>query len=309
LQKSSAKELNMAFKGYEGAQTPEERKKFSTFIDANIASQRKLGLNDYQIRAGVAQFAGGDAGAYDRVASKRVDHLVSKTNNDVMLSLLSGADVKSTEQTAGLSASEKMEYAKLPSAEERSKYLGDSGGYGTVTMGNKNASFNKAHSKFMGEAVIDASNRASGDVISQVIPTNLSTDIGNEVGSEISGGGGATVPIVENLGNVISQSVDTSQFNTAVNSFRQTSTQQVDTLSKQSEIATATINTATIDSDVNKAVMQKDPVSIDVQQTDIGDMTLNGAAAASNNAAMEGLLNKSPSIATPINEESFILMP
>lgn len=308
LRESSSKELRTALEGYEAAETPEEKRKFSTFIDSNIAAQRKLGLNDYQIRAGVAQFAGGDFNAYDRVASKRVDALVSKTNSDVMLSLLSGADVKTTEDTAGLSASEKMEYAKLETPEERKKYLTESKGYGAISGAGKEATFNEAHSRFMGEAVIDASNKASGEVVSQAMPDNLSTEIGNEVGAEISGGA-AAAPVVENMTEAVSQTMDTRQFDSAVNNFRQASSNQIDSVSKQTEMASATVSSATIDSEASQRATQQQPITIDTQQTDIGDRTLDGAAAASNTAALEGLLNKTPSISTPANEESFILMP
>lgn len=282
MRESSAKELQTAFQGYEGASTPEEKKKWSTFIDSNIASQRKLGLNDYQIRAGVSQYAGGDMGAYDRVAGSRVDALVSKTNSDVMLSLLGGADVKTTKETEGLSSTEKMEYAKLQSPDERKKYLTDSKGYGSISKGEDTLTFNKDHSKLMGESVIDAASQ-----INQ----------------------GATFPVVENMTNAISQTMDTQQFDSAVNNFRQASTAQIDTISKQSEMANTTITTAAIDSDVNKTVAQQQPITIDTQQTDIGDRTIETTAAASNAAALEGLINKAPSIAPPINDESFMLAP
>jgi len=225
-----------------------------------------------------------------------------------MLSLLSGGDVRTTPELAGLSATEKMEYAKLPSSEERSRYLMESKGYGAISAGGKDVTFNKEHSKFMGEAVIDASNRVSSDGVAQAMQPNLSTEIGNEVGAEIKGGA-AAIPVVENLGNVISQTVDTKQFDSAVNNFRQASTHQIDTVSKQSEIATATISSAVIDSDVSKTATQQEPITIDTHQTDIGDRTAEGAAAVSNAAALEGLLNKSPAIAPADNEESFILMP
>jgi hypothetical protein len=98
-----------------------------------------------------------------------------------------------------------------------------------------------------------------------------------------------------------------NKLSNVVSDFKQASNDQVNTVTKQSEITAAAITTTEIDSDVNKTVIQQP--TIEPQQIDSGDRILDGAAAASNVAALEGLVNKSPSISPPANEETFILMP
>ena len=238
LRESSAKELRTAFEGYQAAGTPEEKERQSQFIDKNIAAQRQLGLNDYQIRAGIQQFGGGDASIYDKVTKQRVDDLISKTNSRPMLSLLTGS-------------------------EENAKQLQtDMQGYGVVTAkGKEPAIFNEQHSKLAGEAIADS----------------------------------------------VNASIGTQQLSNAVNNFKQASVNQVDTVSKQSEITSAAITTAEIDSNVNKTITQQS--SIENQQIVSGDVTTDGVAAANNAAALEGLVNRTPSISPPANEETFIVMP
>ena len=111
----------------------------------------------------------------------------------------------------------------------------------------------------------------------------------------------------EAIADSVNASIGTQQLSNAVNNFKQASVNQVDTVSKQSEITSAAITTAEIDSNVNKTITQQS--SIENQQIVSGDVTTDGVAAANNAAALEGLVNRTPSISPPANEETFIVMP
>ena len=181
----------------------------------------------------------------------------------------------------------------LTGSEEKAKQLKtDMQGYGTITVkGKEPVTFNEQHSKLAGEAIADTVVNTS-----MPVPEDLKSGVKLDA-----------APIVSEMGNVISSSVGTEQLSNAVNNFKQASSNQVDIVAKQSEITSAAITTAEIDSDVSKTVTQQP--AIEAQQVDSGDRTADGAAAASNAAALESLVNRTPGISPPANEETFIVMP
>jgi hypothetical protein len=188
----------------------------------------------------------------------------------------------------------------LTGSEEKARQLQtDMLGYGAITAKNKESvTFNEQHSKLAGEAIADT-----------VVKEN---DSGNFISESYKlDGKNVAAPEGRHLVNSIlndnkQTSVDINQLNSAVDNFKQASNNQIDTVARQSEITTAAITTTEIDSNVNTITQQP---AIESQQLDSGDRIVDVAAAASNAAAIEGLVNKSPNISPPASEETYIIMP